>query len=478
MVGQATTLEVETFQSPKKPRVKCSRWNAAKKPHDITQQPASSTDPPCIASDTFDTFEGWNSPGDSDAPFVSNGSLKACQGLNSPGHSSWNSPGNSPLREREDSQMMNFPRHEEPPPWAMSVNVEAYHMQGVNVEACHMQANMEDYSIGDPFSGLQTAMAFRQPMHEAPMEPPAMVMPVPMSYQSYEARHDALYWSMPQIPELPAYDAMPFPEEGFGLCPRTQASAARRISNRKLAGATSSSQFAPQPIATQSQAPGGAIVGQRLLHMLQGRGLQTLHSMEREPPFECNYDAGIKPARRGEAFGSKADTQDLESYSDCSTVDTLGAFGLAPALVHADCGHQGNLGMPAGWAMQMASTGMPADAGGHDNGMSIIRAASTSALVTNNGQTLPASPLGSADMPTLGSKGHFLGSCKPCAFYHKDGCENGLNCKFCHICDQGAKKRRQKEKLAMRRVARPLVSGQCAEDAMYQQIGEHASSFN
>eukprot|EP00442_Polarella_glacialis_P011961 CAMPEP_0115138014 /NCGR_PEP_ID=MMETSP0227-20121206/57404_1 /TAXON_ID=89957 /ORGANISM="Polarella glacialis, Strain CCMP 1383" /LENGTH=258 /DNA_ID=CAMNT_0002545533 /DNA_START=1 /DNA_END=778 /DNA_ORIENTATION=+ len=55
--------------------------------------------------------------------------------------------------------------------------------------------------------------------------------------------------------------------------------------------------------------------------------------------------------------------------------------------------------------------------------------------------------LGSVEMPSLGSRGHAQGMCKPCAFVHTKGCGNGLNCEFCHICDSGARKRRQKERL-------------------------------
>lgn len=60
--------------------------------------------------------------------------------------------------------------------------------------------------------------------------------------------------------------------------------------------------------------------------------------------------------------------------------------------------------------------------------------------------------LGSPELPTVGSAGHFTGSCKPCAFYHHaKGCSNGTDCPFCHLCPAGEKKRRQKEKGAIQR---------------------------
>lgn len=53
---------------------------------------------------------------------------------------------------------------------------------------------------------------------------------------------------------------------------------------------------------------------------------------------------------------------------------------------------------------------------------------------------------GSAELPSIGSAGHLRGECKPCAFLHTKGCDNGAVCRFCHLCDAGEKKRRQKEK--------------------------------
>jgi len=63
--------------------------------------------------------------------------------------------------------------------------------------------------------------------------------------------------------------------------------------------------------------------------------------------------------------------------------------------------------------------------------------------------------LGSPEMPTAGSAGHRLGTCRPCAFYHTKGCGNGVNCTFCHLCPPGEKKRRQKEKAADKRTGFP-----------------------
>jgi hypothetical protein len=55
--------------------------------------------------------------------------------------------------------------------------------------------------------------------------------------------------------------------------------------------------------------------------------------------------------------------------------------------------------------------------------------------------------------PNVGSQGHQSGECKPCAFVFKEGCTNGASCKFCHLCDPSAKKRRKRERLLARRNA-------------------------
>lgn len=59
---------------------------------------------------------------------------------------------------------------------------------------------------------------------------------------------------------------------------------------------------------------------------------------------------------------------------------------------------------------------------------------------------LPEPTLGSPEMPTVGSRTHRIGTCKPCAFLHTKGCNNGEQCSFCHLCEPGEKKRRQREK--------------------------------
>jgi hypothetical protein len=59
-------------------------------------------------------------------------------------------------------------------------------------------------------------------------------------------------------------------------------------------------------------------------------------------------------------------------------------------------------------------------------------------------------------IPTRGSMQHKFNRCKPCAFVHTKGCGNGIECPFCHLCAQGEKKQRRKDKLEGRRRMREL----------------------
>lgn len=72
--------------------------------------------------------------------------------------------------------------------------------------------------------------------------------------------------------------------------------------------------------------------------------------------------------------------------------------------------------------------------------------------------TQPTSSGQANGVASVGSLAHDMGKCKPCAFMYTKGCENGLDCQFCHICEPGEKKKRRKEKLESRRTVRQLRS--------------------
>mmetsp|Transcript_31679 Transcript_31679/g.72082 ORF Transcript_31679/g.72082 Transcript_31679/m.72082 type:complete len:234 (-) Transcript_31679:28-729(-) len=52
-----------------------------------------------------------------------------------------------------------------------------------------------------------------------------------------------------------------------------------------------------------------------------------------------------------------------------------------------------------------------------------------------------------------GSRLHRMGRCKPCAFFHTKGCQNGPACQFCHQCPPYEAQRRQRLR---RQLMKPL----------------------
>jgi len=59
--------------------------------------------------------------------------------------------------------------------------------------------------------------------------------------------------------------------------------------------------------------------------------------------------------------------------------------------------------------------------------------------------------VGSLELPSRGSVLHRWGACRPCAFVFQGGCQNALDCQFCHLCEPGEKKRRKKERQTFKR---------------------------
>merc|ERR1719252_71260 len=77
-------------------------------------------------------------------------------------------------------------------------------------------------------------------------------------------------------------------------------------------------------------------------------------------------------------------------------------------------------------------------------------------------ETPAVPPATLADLPSLGSLGHFAGQCSRCCFHPKGRCQNGYDCRFCHYEHE---KRRRKKKI--------IVHGMpvSAEPQNHQQIG-------
>lgn len=54
-------------------------------------------------------------------------------------------------------------------------------------------------------------------------------------------------------------------------------------------------------------------------------------------------------------------------------------------------------------------------------------------------------------MPSHGSALHNVGGCRPCAWFWKDGgCQNGLDCRHCHLCLPGAVRESKRTKRSLK----------------------------
>lgn len=65
--------------------------------------------------------------------------------------------------------------------------------------------------------------------------------------------------------------------------------------------------------------------------------------------------------------------------------------------------------------------------------------------------------LGCLDLPSAGSAAHWTGQCKPCAFFHKEQCQCGAACGFCHLCPPGEKRRRKQERKEVRQIVKSFT---------------------
>eukprot|EP00928_Gymnodinium_smaydae_P006054 TRINITY_DN12106_c0_g1_i2.p1 TRINITY_DN12106_c0_g1~~TRINITY_DN12106_c0_g1_i2.p1 ORF type:complete len:417 (+),score=110.73 TRINITY_DN12106_c0_g1_i2:62-1312(+) len=83
---------------------------------------------------------------------------------------------------------------------------------------------------------------------------------------------------------------------------------------------------------------------------------------------------------------------------------------------------------------------------------------------------LPEPELGSPAYPSLGSREHHSGGCRPCAFLHTKGCTNAENCSFCHLCPAGERKARKKERKAQSYLAAQQAKEIQALEAMVMPL--------
>jgi len=191
-------------------------------------------------------------------------------------------------------------------------------------------------------------------------------------------------------------------------------------------------------------------------------GLPTSSSSWRQP-----QDAAPPAAGRGTHLGTRHLYDILQIAPLVAAPDAMtGETGQSWSQPSAP-GWEGQPQRPAPVRPRHGSSGHlvcavadePLDSGEDDDDESEAR------LALGNSET---AELGSHSCPTLGSRGHTKLMCKPCAFVMK-GCQSGADCKFCHLCEVGEKKRRKKEKVATRRevqrTRQPVARGPHSESA-------------
>lgn len=83
------------------------------------------------------------------------------------------------------------------------------------------------------------------------------------------------------------------------------------------------------------------------------------------------------------------------------------------------------------------------------------------AQVANTG----AQHLNEDDLPSVGSKGHFDGTCKRCAFFPKGRCLNGKDCTHCHLPHESRPRNRK------RRARRAEKGEESQEDEFFEEDG-------
>jgi len=78
-----------------------------------------------------------------------------------------------------------------------------------------------------------------------------------------------------------------------------------------------------------------------------------------------------------------------------------------------------------------------------------------------------------------GSRYHWAGKCKPCAFFHTKGCQNGPACAFCHECPQYEAQRRQRVRRQLLRPLQGLLHGSPGgSNAVGAASGDRRSRFS
>jgi len=102
---------------------------------------------------------------------------------------------------------------------------------------------------------------------------------------------------------------------------------------------------------------------------------------------------------------------------------------------------------------------------------------------SEKGDSRATSPMMSASFVeqatfSTGSSLHHSGGCKPCAWYWKpDGCANERECRYCHLCLPGELKKRKRDKIAMLKQQKVLVTQQAKSRDFLCSHGQEPVDF-
>merc|ERR1712188_202540 len=69
-----------------------------------------------------------------------------------------------------------------------------------------------------------------------------------------------------------------------------------------------------------------------------------------------------------------------------------------------------------------------------------------------------------AELPSVGSVGHYAGQCSRCCFFPKGRCTNGAACNFCHLDHERVRGKRGGSKKAAKRAAEQENAAQNSKD--------------
>jgi len=161
----------------------------------------------------------------------------------------------------------------------------------------------------------------------------------------------------------------------------------------------------------------------------------------------CAYEASATTtAKAGSTLATSA-SADAEVKSDCSTADTSdrspSSPGHEPACPRSFQGSEQQLTR----TLQVGATELDKEFKQVPKTPWRYRLGRVAEAKQHEARPEP--------LPSVGSERHHAGRCKPCAFVGTKGCNSGSDCRFCHLCEAGEKKKRQKEKkvhfTAMRR---------------------------